>query len=143
MSDLKYYVIGLIASVGLLVLYFSTMIIATDSVTTTVNQFRDMWYWLVSLSIGFGIQTGLFVKIRSILKGSTKTAAGLTSASGSTSGISMVACCAHHLAEILPALGISGIAIFLTNYQIPLIILGLVMNMGGIAYMLRIKYKIT
>ncbi len=143
MKNVKYYGIGLTACFALLILYFSIMIIATDSIAVTVNQFKDMWYWLIALSFGFGIQTGLFVKIRSILKGSTKTAAGLTSASGSTSGISMVACCAHHLTEILPALGISGIAIFLTNYQIPLIILGLVMNMGGIVYMLRVIHTIT
>ncbi len=143
MNNLKYYVIGTTASLSLLILYFSVMVVATGSLKTSVNQFQDMWYWLISLSIGFGIQIGLYIKLRSIIKETNKIPAGVATASGGTSGISMISCCAHHMVEILPVVGLSGAAVFLTNYQIPLITLGIIMNIGGTLYILRVIRKIS
>ena len=48
----------------------------------------------------------------------------------------MLACCAHHLTEILPILGLSGIATFFGAYKAELLWVGLGMNLIGIAYML-------
>ena len=61
--------------------------------------------------------------------------------SGATSGTAMIACCAHHLADVLPILGLSGASIFLTQYQKPFLALGLSINLFGIAYILYILQK--
>jgi hypothetical protein len=48
----------------------------------------------------------------------------------------MLACCAHHLADVLPILGLSAGAVFLNEIKTPLALAGLVMNTGGIVFML-------
>src|SRR3972149_5532526 len=55
-----------------------------------------------------------------------------------TSTVAMVACCAHHVTDVLPVLGLSGAAIFLNDYRIPLMTAGLAVNALGVAGMLRL-----
>jgi uncharacterized protein (DUF302 family) len=50
----------------------------------------------------------------------------------------MVACCAHHVADVLPLIGLSGAAVFLAQYKIPFMSLGLAMNAVGITVSLRL-----
>ena len=137
---------GLIAIFGLILFYFVVMGISSKSWTATVSQFKDLWYWIIILSFGFGIQIGLYTKLKnkiSLLRqsyvGQAKT---LTATSAGTSGVAMIACCAHHLSDVLPIIGLSGAALFLTQYQIPLIVLGITMNFFGIVYMLKTIRKI-
>lgn len=140
----KEIIAGFLGSIGLLLFYFLVMRISSGSWSATVSQFKDLWYWMLILSIGFGTQIGLFVHLRNAVKNphglhqSGKVAATSTG----TSAVSMVACCAHHLSDVLPIIGLSGAAVFLTKYQIPLIILGIGMNIFGILYMLRQIRKI-
>lgn len=141
MKKQKYISIGALAGTLLLFLYFFVMSIASQSITATISQFNEMWYWIVILSTGFGIQAGLYFYLRDLVKRNNHSATGIAAASTGTSSVSMIACCAHHLTEILPLVGLSGAAIFLTNYQIPLIILGIIMNIGGIMYMLQVIQK--
>ncbi len=138
MKKQKYIFIGGLASILLLFLYVSVMSLATRSVEATIIQFYDMWYWIAILSTGFGIQSGLYFYLRDLVKGNYRSATGITAASTGTSSVGMVACCAHHLTEILPLVGFSGVAVFLTQYQVPFIILGIIMNIGGIMYMLQV-----
>ncbi len=63
------------------------------------------------------------------------TATGIVGTGTSTGA--MLACCAHHLADVLPLIGLSGVAVFLTRYQMPVMIAGLAVNAGGIAYLWR------
>lgn len=135
----KEIISGFLGSIGLLLFYFLVMGVSSGSWSATLSQFKDLWYWMVILSAGFGTQIGLFVYLRNCVKNpqglhhSKKVAATSTG----TSAVSMVACCAHHLSDVLPIIGLSGAAVFLTKYQIPLIILGIAMNMFGILYMLQ------
>jgi predicted outer membrane lipoprotein len=48
----------------------------------------------------------------------------------------MVACCAHHVTDVLPIVGVSLAATFLTTWKTPLMGLGLAANFAGIAAML-------
>ena len=57
-------------------------------------------------------------------------------ASGGTSATAMVACCLHHVTNVLPILGISAATAFLARYQRPFMQLGLAMNLVGILVML-------
>lgn len=141
MKKQKYILLGLLATALLLSLYLLVMSIASRSISSTFLQFYEMWYWIATLSIGFGVQAGLYFYLRDLVKRNNHSATGIAAASTGTSSVSMIACCAHHLTEILPLVGLSGAAIFLTNYQIPLIILGIIMNIGGIMYMLQVIQK--
>src|SRR3989338_9730063 len=105
----KEIISAILGSLGLLLFYFVVMGISSGSWSTTISQFRELWYWMIILTAGFGIQIGLFVHLRSCVKNprglhhSGKVAATSTS----TSAISMVACCAHHLSDVLPIIGLS------------------------------------
>ncbi len=140
---------GLMGGISLLFFYFLVMTIASRSWSATISQFKDLWYWMVILATGFGVQIGLFTHLQTLIKhhqmsGNPKA---VTVASTGTSAVSMIACCVHHLSDILPVIGLSGLAVFLTQYQIPLILLGVVMNVFGIFYMVsqinKIKGKVT
>lgn len=45
----------------------------------------------------------------------------------------MVACCAHHAADIAPLLGASAAAVFLTTYRVPIMLIGIAVNAVGVA----------
>ena len=62
-------------------------------------------------------------------------------ACGGTSATAMVACCIHHVTDVLPILGLSAAASFLTRYQRPFMLTGLAMNLIGIGVMLFVLYR--
>jgi hypothetical protein len=49
----------------------------------------------------------------------------------------MLACCAHHVADLLPLVGLSAAAVFLNQYKTPLLLVGLGMNLAGIMVIAR------
>lgn len=96
-------------------------------------------YFVSAIAAGFGLQVGLFVQVRRLLaRRAAASAVGATAAGTGTSTVAMVACCAHHLTDALPILGLSGAAIFLNDYRIPLMVVGLAVNTVGVAFMLRL-----
>ena len=44
----------------------------------------------------------------------------------------MIACCAHHIADLLPFLGASGAAAFLYDYKIWFVLIGVGVNAVGV-----------
>ena len=87
------------------------------------------------MSIGFGIQIGLYLYLKQL---STKRhyAHCAVATSGTTSGVAMLACCSHYLANILPVIGAAALVSIIAEYQIGFFWLGLVFNGAGLAYML-------
>ena len=61
--------------------------------------------------------------------------------SGGTSVTAMVACCLHHVTDVLPVLGLSAAATFLARYQRPFMLVGLGLNLIGIIVMLIVLYR--
>lgn len=53
-------------------------------------------------------------------------------AGGTASAVGMVACCAHHIADLAPLIGLSGAALFLTTYRTPIMLLGVAVNALGV-----------
>jgi hypothetical protein len=45
----------------------------------------------------------------------------------------MVACCAHHLADLAPIVGVSGAAAFLTDWRLEFMLAGIAVNAVGVA----------
>lgn len=140
----KEAIAGFLGSIGLLLFYFVVMSFSSGSWSATVSQFKDLWYWMIILAAGFGTQIGLFVYLRNCVKNpqGLQHSGKVAATSTGTSAVSMVACCAHHLSEVLPIIGLSGAAVFLTRYQIPLIMLGIFMNIFGIVYMIHTIQKV-
>ena len=54
--------------------------------------------------------------------------------SATTSTAAMISCCAHYLVNIVPILGITGLATFVAQYQINIFWVGLVFNLFGILF---------
>ena len=140
MQKYKSIAIGAIGAVGLFGLYLLVLTLA-ESFSHALAQLAEMWYWIALLVSGFGIQLGLYFFIRMNLR---KKSGGSTAEVVATGGIStgaMIACCAHHLTEVLPLLGLSAAALFLAKYQLPFIHLGIFSNLVGIVMMLSFLQK--
>lgn len=124
---------GLLAAGALLAFYLGVITLAQDW-GHAWGQLKADGPFVGALTAGFGIQVGLWVYLRSQ---HARTPATGVAAGGSTSGVAMLACCAHHLAEVLPIVGLWGAALFLAEVKLPLLWLGLSLNLAGILYLLR------
>lgn len=107
---------------------------------------QDRWL-VIPILLGFGIQVGLYsvlklqlylpnLTIDTAQRASGGAPAATMGAGGATSTIAMVACCAHHAADILPILGLTAAATFLAQYRTAFMVVGLVSNLIGIAVIL-------
>lgn len=108
------------------------------------GQFARDRFYVVPIILGFGIQAALYSILRLRLfipVGSTHHAGSMVGASGGTSATAMIACCIHHVTDVLPVLGLSAAATFMTRYQRPFMLVGLAMNLAGILIMLVILYR--
>ncbi len=121
----------------LVLIYWLILFIATKDIRHPIEQFIEFKYWIIFLVLGFGIQMGLFWYIRSgmHLDSSSKSA---LAAGASTSTVAMIVCCAHHITDILPILGLSAAGLFLSEYQVYFFLLGIISNAVGIILMLYI-----
>ncbi len=123
---------GLLAALALLGVYLGLITLAQGWSHATQQLAEDRWF-VGAIVAGFGTQVGLFSYLRALR---SRAAVGGLSASTGMSTTAMVACCAHHLADVVPVLGLSGAAILLNAYKSPLLWLGIVMNLAGIAHLL-------
>lgn len=130
---------GVTGGVLLLAVYFLIVSFA-NSFQHAVDEFVQLWYWIAPLTVGFGLQVGLYAHVRQTiqLKEQARGAKSAVAAGGGLSTLSMIACCAHHLTDFLPILGLSAAAIFLTSYQLVFILVGILSNVVGTTYMLSI-----
>ena len=97
---------------------------ASGSLDHLLEQASSDWYLLTPLVIGFGVQVGLVTELRRRHRmQASAAAAGGAGAGASTLG--MVACCAHHVADLAPLIGLTGAATFLSAYRLPFIFVGL------------------
>jgi len=94
------------------------------------------------IALGFGTQIGLYLYLRRVVRRRRLAAsAAVTVAGAGTSSVAMIACCAHHVADVLPLVGLSGLAVFLGDYRVPLMALGIGVNAIGVAVMLRLVVR--
>lgn len=107
------------------------------------QQFVFLWPWMIPLIIGFGVQVGIFSYMRgfSKLAKSGKLNSGPVVTSGAISSGSMIACCLHHVADVLPVLGLSAVAVFLSQFQSFVLAVGIVANLIGIGFMFHVVQK--
>ena len=113
------------------------------SLAETPEHALDLFWqdkaFVIPILLGFGTQVGLYTLLRKGLYLPLHIPAGgaTTAAGGGMSTMAMVACCAHHVADVLPLVGLTAAATFLANWKIPFMVVGLLTNLIGIAVMLR------
>lgn len=114
------------------------------------SQFLLNRWYVVPIWVAFGIQAALYSILRFRLfipitstghAGAMTPLTGVMGTSGGTSATAMVACCLHHVTDVLPILGLSAAATFLTHYQRPFMLVGLGTEIVGIAIMLVVLYR--
>ncbi len=132
-NNSRFFIHGIAAAMALTMVYV-IIVTAAQGFSHALATFSQLWYLMVPLIAGFGVQAGLFSYVHSLKSVSSKTVA----ASGGVSTVSMVACCAHHVTDVLPLLGLTALSLFLTQYQTFFIALGIFSNVIGITFMLGI-----
>ena len=131
---------GLLATFALLIIYF-TIVTLISGWAFAQSQFREFWFFIITLAIGFGIQIGLFTYLKNAIK--QNTSPRVLAISGTTSTVAMVSCCTHYLVNILPILGAVGIITVISSYQVQLFWVGLIFNLLGISYLANRAYRFT
>ena len=135
MPGTKMALTGIGAAAGLVALYLAIVALAQDAAHAVQQLREDLWF-IAPIAVGFGAQVALYGELRRLHRAS-RGHATLTAASAGVSGTAMLACCAHHLTEVLPVLGLSGAAIFLNEVKTPLAFVGLAMTAAGVVHMGR------
>jgi hypothetical protein len=132
---------GVLAGVALAAFYVAVVAGASGSWSHFVEQGRSDWYYLVVIIGGFGAQVALMAELRRRHRLNHSIAvAGGAGAGASTAG--MVACCAHHLVDLVPFLGASGAAAFLTDKRVALMLLGIGVNALGVTLAARRLHRL-
>jgi hypothetical protein len=123
--------VGVIAAAVMAAFYVAVVRGASGSWAHMWDQARQDWPYLAVIIAGFGAQVALVAELRHRHRlDAAATAAGGAGAGASTAG--MVACCAHHLADLLPFIGATGAATFLIDYRVPFMLVGIGVNAVGI-----------
>ena len=125
----------MLASAILLGVYF-TVLTLVSGWSFAQSQFEIFWYFIVSLSIGFGIQIALYQYIKSLVH-SGQGMGKVVGVSGTTSTAAMISCCAHYLVNLVPILGVTGLVTFAAQYQVKLFWVGILFNIIGIGYIVN------
>ncbi|KAB2311469.1 hypothetical protein F8A87_06585 [Betaproteobacteria bacterium SCN2] len=126
---------GIAGGLALLAVYFMILTLVTGW-DFTRDQFRDFWYFVVALAVGFGVQIALYTHLRQVTR-HTDGSGKVMAVSGATSTGAMISCCTHYLVNVLPVLGATGFVALVAQYQIELFWAGLVFNLAGVFYIGR------
>src|SRR3989344_2369879 len=106
---------GILTSSILLGVYFTILTLVSGWNFTQI-QFANYWYFIVSLAVGFGIQITLYQYIKSLVHSGTSMGK-IVGVSGTTSTATMISCCAHYLVNLVPILGVTGLATFVASIR--------------------------
>ena len=124
-------------------LYFGIMSWAEGFKAAQTLFWADRWF-IIPIVIGFGVQAALYTILRFRLFvpiNAVGPSGAMMGASGTTSTVAMVACCVHHVTDVLPILGLSAAATFLGQYRLTFMGVGLATTTLGIGYMLYTLYR--
>ncbi|MFH0714881.1 MAG: hypothetical protein V1847_03825 [Candidatus Diapherotrites archaeon] len=126
---------GILAGLLLLTAYVG-LLYGLNGSAHVLEQFRDFGILIAVIVVGFGFQVGLFSYARSELK--AKQARAQLAATGSVSGGTMIACCLHHVTEILPLVGATAFGLALAEYTFQFLFVGALSAIVGALAMLAV-----
>ena len=127
---------GLAGGASLTLFYAVVVGFASGSVDHLLDQSRRDWYFLAPIIGGFATQVALVVELRARRRWSHREAVAGGTGTGA-SAVGMVACCAHHIADLLPLLSVTGTAGFLFDLRIPFMVAGIAVNALAITASVR------
>ena len=134
---------ALLGMIFLTGLYFGIMSWAEGFQAARDLFWADRWF-VVPIIAGFGVQAALYTILKFRLFVPVKTvgpSGALVGASGTTSTVAMLACCVHHVTDVLPILGLTAAAAFLSQYRVAFMWVGLGTTTLGITFMLYTLYR--
>ena len=134
---------GLAGVIFLTGLYFG-LVSWAESPQHALDLFWEERLIVIPIILGFGVQMALYTILKKRLfvpVASAASSGAITGASGTTSAMAMVACCAHHVTDVLPILGLTAAATFLAEYQTAFMLVGLGTTYIGIAVMVFILLR--
>lgn len=132
---------ALVGAAALIGLYLGVVSLAGGPSHALSLLWNDRFF-VAPIVLGFGTQAALYARLR-ILARRARAQGAMTAAGGGISTVGMVACCAHHVADVLPVLGLSAAAAALASWKVPLLLVGLAANLAGIALALRALRKLA
>ncbi len=125
------------SALGLLSVYVVVLTLG-NSFEHALSELIKWWPWLLFQLVGFGIQMGMFLHMRDLSKqGRWRGSASSLAVGGGVSASTMIACCLHHVTDVLPIIGLSAATLLLTQYQSLFMSLGVLANLVGIIIMLE------
>ncbi len=133
-----------ILGAGLLTSLYFGIVSWAESPAHALDLFWEDRWIVLPIILGFGVQAALYIILKKRLfvpVTHTGPSGALTGAGGSMSTMAMVACCAHHVTDVLPILGLTAAAAFLAEYRIAFMLVGLGTTVLGIVVMLVILFK--
>ena len=128
--------VGVVGAAALLGVYLGIVSLA-QGIEHAFEQLATDAVFVGFIAAGFGTQIALFVELRTVDRRHRAAATAVTVAGTGTSAAAMLACCAHHLVDLLPLVGLSAAAVFLNAYKTPLFLVGIGMNVIGIVVIAR------
>lgn len=133
-----------LAGAGLLALLYFGIVSWAESPQHAVDLFWEDRWIVIPIILGFGVQAALYTVLKKRLfvpVTHTGPSGVLTGAGGGMSTVAMVACCAHHVTDVLPILGLTAAAAFLAEYRLAFMLMGLGTTLVGITLMLAILFR--
>ncbi|GAA0250643.1 hypothetical protein GCM10010492_58570 [Saccharothrix mutabilis subsp. mutabilis] len=118
-------------------LFYASVVGGVGGIDHLGRQTVEDWPWLALILAGFGAQVGLFVELRRRRRSHEAAMKAATGGGAGASAVGMVACCAHHVADLAPVIGVSGVAVFLTDYRVPVMVAGIAVNAVGVVLAAR------
>jgi hypothetical protein len=134
---------GLLGTAGLFLLYLGIVSWAESPQHAIDFFWQDRWI-VIPIIIGFGVQIGLYTILKKRLfipVPNTGPSGALTGAGGATSTMAMVACCAHHITDVLPIIGLTAATAFLGQYRTAFMLVGLATTLAGITFMIILLFR--
>lgn len=137
--DKKYSPIrwGMAGALAISLVFYLAQVLGMRNWRTPLYFMATKWYFILPLIIGFAVQAGLFRAIHLKVK---RGGGGIMAASGGFSTTAMAACCSHNFITLLPLMGLSGAAVFLSTYQNYVFLFSILFVIGGVVYMIK-KYQ--
>ncbi len=133
------------ATAGILVILFNIIVasLAEGSIGKGCRVFLTNGIFVYLIPVAVGIQMGLFRYHRNLISGHGISGSEKMGMAGSaTSSLTMVACCLHHVSDLLPAVGfVLATSSFLIEYKDAIITIGLLANIAGSIYIARAIVK--
>src|SRR5450759_1970773 len=134
---------GFLGALFLATIYFGIVSWAESPKHAIELFWQDRWI-VIPIIVGFGIQAALYTILTLRLfvpVGNIGPSGPMMGAGGTTSTMAMVACCAHHVTDVLPIIGLTAAASFLAKYRPAFMGVGLGTTILGIAIMLFILIR--